>query len=234
MPQNFFVTGMPRSGKTTLIYTIIEELKARGLRIGGIISPDESHHGTRTAFQVMDIRTGRKAMLASVDGDGPKVSKYHVDVASFEGVAMPALTAFRNYDVVVIDEIGAMELKSERFREMVDTLLESSTPLIASLHRDYVSRYGPCGEVMTLTSDNHEQVRFALIGRVKEAIGPKSKGRSVWVREKTVKPAPKKVERGKKKTGKRKAARKGGTAKKAAEEIVVKEGLLAKLRGAFR
>lgn len=219
MPQNFFVTGMPKSGKTTLLMTIVRELKRRGLKVGGLISPDEKHHGTRTAFYVVDLATGKQGILASVDGDGPKVSKYHVDVKSFESVAVPALSASRGYDVVVIDEIGAMELESSRFRELVDRLLDSPTPLIASLHRDCVDKYGSYGEVMTLTSDNHEQVRFALMGRVKEAIGPKAK-RSVWVREEA-KPAAKKG-------GKKKSS------KTAAKEIKVKEGMLSRLKGLFR
>jgi nucleoside-triphosphatase len=226
MPQNFFVTGMPKSGKTTLLMRIVEELRKKGLKVGGFTSPEEKHHGTRTAFYVVDIATGKQALLASVDGDGPKVSKYHVDVRSFETVAVPALDR-SGYDVIVIDEIGAMELQSGKFRELVDELLESPVPLIASLHRDCVDKYGAYGEVMMLTSDNHEQVRFALMGRVKEAIGPRQK-RSPWV----------KTELPKKAAGKRKGkagAKKKDKAKKpAAKNIVVKQGLLGRLKGLFR
>ncbi|MDD5172513.1 MAG: nucleoside-triphosphatase [Candidatus ainarchaeum sp.] len=225
MPQNFFVTGMPKSGKTTLLMRVVEALRNRGLKVGGFTSPEEKHHGTRTAFYVVDIATGKQALLASVDGDGPKVSKYHVDVKSFESVAVPALDRSGGYDVIVIDEIGAMELESKIFRELVDGLLESPIPVIASLHRDYVDKYGSYGEVMTLTSDNHEQVRFALMGRVKEAIGPKQK-RSSWVKKEL--PVKKVV-------GKRKGAKKAGTKKKTeAKNILVKKGLLGRLKGLFR
>jgi len=251
MPQNFFITGIPRSGKTTLMGMLIEELKARKLRIGGIISPDETHHGTRLAFYVMDIRTKKKGLLASVDGDGPKVSKYHVDVTSFETVAMPALSAFDNYDVVIIDEIGAMELKSERFRDMLDQILESPVPLIASLHWDYVMKYGAYGEVVLLQSDNHEQVRMALLSAVNKAItarprklvNPAVPVALKLAAKKAVRPAAKKgTEKVAKKTAKPEKKTTKKEPKKALEKETrpeekkaeAKKGLFSKLKGLFR
>jgi len=158
MPLNFFITGMPKCGKTTLLRKIVSEFKAKGLKVGGIVSPEERHHGVRRGFFVMDVATGRIGTLAEADGDGPKVSKYHVDVKSFEDIAIPALRDFQSCDVVVIDEIGWMELKSGKFADAVDEILESGTPLIASLHTGLVGRYGAYGQVMELTDINHEQI----------------------------------------------------------------------------
>ncbi len=174
MPQNFFITGMPKSGKTTLLSRIAEELKSHGLRVGGFISPEEKTHGTRTGFYVRDIESGEIGLLADVNADGPKVSKYHVDIKSFENVVLPALRKFDRYDVVVIDEIGRMELKSGKFSELLDRLLESPTPLIASLHNDFVERYGQSGEVIFLEEGNREGVYNELVQRIK-AIGKKGK-----------------------------------------------------------
>jgi nucleoside-triphosphatase len=163
MPQNYFIIGEPKTGKTTLLRELVDELRKNGLRVGGFISPDERHHGTRTAFQVMDVESGKKAQLANVKGDGPKVSKYHVDVRSFESIAVPSLRKAANYDVFVIDEIGVMELKSKRFSRMLDALLDSEIPIIATLHSNYVSRYGPLGETMNLDNANREAVHQRLL-----------------------------------------------------------------------
>ncbi len=165
MSQNFFITGMPKVGKTT----IIDELKKRGLRVGGFISPEEKHHGTRTGFYIKDIETGRIARLAAVDADGPKVSKYHVDIKSFESIAVPCMKNVDMYDVFVVDEIGRMELKSRKFVELLDAIFQSRTPVIASLHRDYVERYGIEGEVLILTPTNREAVFLDLVKRTTEA-----------------------------------------------------------------
>lgn len=175
MPQNFLITGMPKTGKTVLLREIIDELKRRGLKVGGFISPEETHHGTRTAFHVIDVETGREAVLASVDGDGPKVSKYHVDIRSFETVVVPCMQQFDEYDVFVVDEIGRMEMKSRKFSWLLDKLLESDTPFIATVHRDYAGRYGPYGELFTLRGNNRERVYARIIRKAEKGILAKKK-----------------------------------------------------------
>ncbi|MEW5997095.1 MAG: NTPase [Candidatus Micrarchaeota archaeon] len=171
MPQNFFVTGRPKSGKTTLIMRVVEELRKMGLRVGGFITPEEKEHGTRKGFHVKDLESGKAAPLAVAGGGGPKVGKYGVDVKSFEGIALPAMERFGEYDVIVVDEIGRMELESAGFADALDEILKSKTPLVATLHRDFVERYGPFGEVFTLTVENHEMVYNELVGKVKKAFG---------------------------------------------------------------
>ena len=170
MPRNYFITGEPKAGKTTLIRDLVKELKKKGFRVGGFVSPEERHHGTRMAFRVMDVDTGKSAMLASVKGDGPKISKYHVDIKSFESIALPAMEKSGSYDVMVIDEIGLMELKSRKFANMLDELLESETPLIAALHADMVGKYSAEGEVLELDTRNRGQVYGRLLGETEESV----------------------------------------------------------------
>jgi nucleoside-triphosphatase len=163
MPRNFFITGNPKAGKTTLLLQLVKELRKKGLKVGGFVSPDERHHGTRTAFRVMDVESGKSAMLARVSGDGPKVSKYHVDVKSFEGIVLPSMKKSAECDIVVIDEIGVMELKSAKFAAMLDDLLESDTHLIATLHHDLIGKYSTEGEVLEIDEENRSQVYQRLL-----------------------------------------------------------------------
>lgn len=207
MPQNFFVTGMPKSGKTTIIRKVVEELKKRGLRVGGFISPEETEHGTRKGFHVQDIETGKVATLASMDADGPRVSKYHVDIKSFESIAVPSMENVDVYDVFVVDEIGRMELKSRKFLDLLDKVFESPIPVIASLHRDYVERYGVQGEVMILTLTNREAVFLDLIKKTTDAYILK-KPRKAKPGKKAAKPKPKRA-------GRKKARKKARPRKKA-------------------
>ncbi len=166
MPRNFFITGMPKAGKTTLLRKVIEKLRNKGLNVGGIVSPEEKHHGTRSAFYVEDIKSGKQAKLASVDGSGPKVSKYHVNIRGFERIALPAIERPSRFDVIIIDEIGRMEMKSNKFQDMIDKIFEHHVPVIAALHRDYVDRYAPEGEVFMLTETNRGAVMLELIRKV--------------------------------------------------------------------
>ena len=170
MPRNFFITGEPNAGKTTLLKDIVKELKKKGLRVGGFISPEERHHGTRTGFKVMDVESGKVAVLASLEGDGPKVSKYHVNVPSFESIALPMMKKSGNYDVMVIDEIGVMELKSRKFANMLDELLDSKTPLIATLQHGLLEKFMTEGEVIELDQENRGMVFGKLLSEAKASI----------------------------------------------------------------
>ena len=213
MPQNFFITGLPKAGKTVLLRRLIKALKAQGLKVGGLISPEESHHGTRTGFYVKDIGTGRIARLADMDADGPKVSKYHVDLKSFESVAVPAMEGFEGYDVFVIDEVGPMELKSARFADLLDRILDSDTPLIASLHEDFAPKFVVNGDVILLAENNREAVYDELLESIR-GIGKKSvKKKASAVPAKEVKKPAAKAER-KAAAKSLKAARKPAAAKK--------------------
>ncbi|MEM4359284.1 MAG: NTPase [Candidatus Bilamarchaeaceae archaeon] len=165
MPRNFFITGLPKSGKTTILRKLIEEFKKRGLKVGGFISPEEREHGTREGFYVQDIDTGRIGRLASTKGDGPKVSKYHVDIKSFESIAVPIMKKVDEYDVLIIDEIGRMEMKSKKFVELLDEVFESQTPVIASIHQDYVLTYAVNGEIFVVTPTTREAVFIDLLNK---------------------------------------------------------------------
>lgn len=211
MPQNYFLTGMPKAGKTTVLWELVKELKEKGLKVGGFLSPDEKHHGTRTAFHVVDVQSRKKRMLADVRGDGPKVSKYHVNIKSFEEVAIPAMRKCASCDVMVIDEIGRMEMKSRKFMRELDNILDSEVPLIASLGTDYVKKFGPLGEVLKVTPGNREAMHKRLL---EEASGTIRKRPSPKKKKPARKPARKKSAARKKKAPK-KAARKKTTKKKA-------------------
>lgn len=216
MPQNFFITGMPKAGKTTLLRRLIDELKAKGLRVGGFISPEEKRHGTRTAFYVEDIQSGKRKVLASVEGDGPKVSKYHVNVKSFESVALPVMKGIDSLDVIIIDEIGRMEMKSMKFSDLLDRVFEHETPVIAALHRDFVDRYSVEGEILMLTPTSREAVFLSLVKRASAYTRrPKKAARK---RRAAKKKAKKKA--AKKKPAKRKAS---GKAKKKKREKAPEE-----------
>ncbi len=183
MPQNFFITGLPKAGKTVLLRRLIKALRARGLKVGGLISPEEKHHGTRTGFYVKDVSSGRITRLADVNADGPKVSKYHVDVKSFESVAVPAMESHQSFDVFVIDEIGPMELKSMKFSDLLDDILESDTLVVASVHNDLAPRYGFNGELILLADTNREAVFQQLLLRTRDISKKKERKRKAPARK---------------------------------------------------
>jgi len=212
MPNNYFISGMPKSGKTTLLGKLVERLKARGLKVGGFLSPEDKMHGARTGFRVQDIESGKMVRLAGLDIDGPKVAKYHVDMKSFESTISLLLRNFQKYDIIIIDEIGRMEMKSTKFQDLLEDLLENPMPIIASLHRDYIDDYSAWGEVLFLTPSNRGRVLMDLL-RMTEDYSPKPK--AAMKQAKWTKPSKKRETR---------KAKQGKKAKKGKEEKKTKKG----------
>jgi nucleoside-triphosphatase len=63
------------------------------------------------------------------------VSRYGVDLEELERLALPALEPPDTKGVVLIDELGKMELASERFRDAVEELFDSDgQPIVATVH----------------------------------------------------------------------------------------------------
>ena len=130
------VTGPPGCGKTTLIRRVVEILKDQ-LSIGGIYTEELREGGQRKGFAIVDIATGRRGILAHVAlASGPRLGKYRINLKGIEKVAIPAIEeALRTKDLVVIDEIAPMELKSPGFVQAVEELLNSPKPLLFAIHR---------------------------------------------------------------------------------------------------
>jgi nucleoside-triphosphatase len=58
-----------------------------------------------------------------------------VDLAAFDRVALPALRTPRTGGVVVVDELGKMELASAPFRDAVMQLLDRNVAVVATVHQ---------------------------------------------------------------------------------------------------
>jgi nucleoside-triphosphatase len=121
MRYNILISGPPASGKSTLF---VEAIK--GKNAGGIHTPEIRRDGERWGFKVIDLHTGKEAIFASAEIKPAIVSKYGLDIEAFERVAIPATEwALENADMVAIDEIGNMEVHSEKFKQLVEQALDA-------------------------------------------------------------------------------------------------------------
>ena len=128
--QALLLTGRPGVGKTTIIKRIAQAL---GERAGGFYTEEILGPGGRKGFRVITL-DGQQGMLAHVDvRSRSKVGRYGVDVADFERVGVAALQrAIDSAEIVVVDEIGKMELFSPRFKSALIKALDCGKPLLAT------------------------------------------------------------------------------------------------------
>lgn len=114
----FLITGRPGSGKTTLVRSIVEALDVPA---GGFYTRElRDEQGVRTGFELFTL-SGESDTLAAVDLESPhRVGRYGVDVGVVDRLGVPAIeTAIEKRALVVIDEIGRMELLSTAFQRAV-------------------------------------------------------------------------------------------------------------------
>lgn len=133
---NILITGPPGCGKSTLVARIIKSLQTKGVKVGGITTPDfRTESGRREGFLIQDITTGEKATMAAVGFPSKiQVGRYGVDVAAVRTIGVNAIErATTTADVVVIDEIGKMELAVPEFQRCVTSAFDSTKPVLGTI-----------------------------------------------------------------------------------------------------
>ncbi len=133
MSQALLLTGPPGAGKTTVIRAILERWPGAA---GGFFTQEVRGEGGRQGFRLVTL-DGREAQLAGIDlPSRERVGRYRVDLRVLETLALEAIeTATRAGHLVVIDELGPMELLARQFRMAVIAALDSPAPVLGTIMR---------------------------------------------------------------------------------------------------
>jgi len=111
---------------------VVQRLRGR-VPMTGFITEELRESGKRVGFQGVTL-DGRSFPLAHARNKGPlRVGPYGVDLSGLESIGLDALTPSEPGTLVVLDEIGKMECLSEAFKARVAGLLETGTPLLATV-----------------------------------------------------------------------------------------------------
>jgi nucleoside-triphosphatase len=162
MKYDLLLTGRPGTGKTSLIKQAAAEMKGTA---GGFYTEEILDHGVRAGFRLVTL-AGEAATLAHVNIRSPhRVGKYGVDVNAMVQVGVPAIRrAGQQDDLIIIDEIGKMELFSVEFRDTVSNLIEGSKRILGTIMlnpnpwADTIKCH-PEVELVTVTRTSHPQVQ---------------------------------------------------------------------------
>jgi nucleoside-triphosphatase len=173
MKPVILLTGPPGVGKTTAIKTIMALL---GSKAGGFYTQEVRAQGRRTGFEIITL-DGRTAWLASRSAavtfkEEISFGKYRVNLRAIDSIAVPALRrALKAGLIILIDEIGPMEIASELFNETVLEILKSQAVVVGTVMQrpnvfaDRV-RAHPRVRVKHITPDNRDSIPMEVIAEL--------------------------------------------------------------------
>jgi len=179
----FLITGAPGIGKSTVLIRTVEALKKMGFKVGGMVSREARDRGTRVGFEISDFETEQKGWLAHVDQpNGPQVSKYRVNLSDLESIGASSIrNAVTKAQIVIVDEIGPIELYSSSFKEALVQAINSDKPLLGVIHQrardpliDSIRKRDDV-EITEVTYANRGHIHNLLIEKVNQFLKEKSK-----------------------------------------------------------
>lgn len=124
-PKIVIITGEVQQGKTTFVRKIVEDLADEKYKIAGFLSLGINRDGKRAGFDLVDVETSEKMELCSDNKYETKIRLGHYyfnsdaivfgnRILSSEGIAGKQL--------IVIDEIGPLELKGQGWSNSIEEL----------------------------------------------------------------------------------------------------------------
>ena len=159
MALRIAVTGSPGVGKSTLVAKVISGTK---LRVGGVLARDRRYKDRRTGFELLDLSTGMVGILADESGDGPQLGKYRVHLDDLDLIGAQAVENALGCDLIVVDEVGPMELSSHRFVLAVEKAIASPKPMLVVLHQwsnhRLAKKIRGSFRVLTVTRENRDSL----------------------------------------------------------------------------
>ena len=124
-PQLMLVTGMSGAGKTSWCSRLVDQARAQGMSVDGILAPGIYEGKHKTGISVRNLKTGEEQQLAKLRQDDtgdistPRWT-FDPDVLDW---ANDQLGEIKECDLLIIDELGPLEfLRGEGLMEGVDLI----------------------------------------------------------------------------------------------------------------
>lgn len=134
MGHTLLLSGRPGIGKTTLIRAVVAQLADRA---GGFYTEEIVGAGGRKGFRLVTL-DGRADIIAHIDFKSrSQVGRYGVRVEVIDRLGAGAIRAASEHKpIVVIDEIGKMELFSGPFQSAVLKAVGGPKVVVATVMQD--------------------------------------------------------------------------------------------------
>jgi nucleoside-triphosphatase THEP1 len=143
-PQVVIITGEIHQGKTTFTQRIITDLLEQKIRIAGFLSLGINDNGTRTGFNLFDIESSEQTELCStiIDENRIKFGQFYFNNdAILKGNEILRTENLSDKQLVVIDEVGPLELTGQGWSNVIENLTRSiTTPQLWVVRKSIVNK----------------------------------------------------------------------------------------------
>jgi len=147
--------------------------------VSGILTEEARTDGVRTGFKIRNLASGEEGWLARTTlQEGLRIGNYRVNTQNLEKIgAMTLDNAARGESpLVLIDEVGPMEMTSGFFRRALKEVLMSHKIIVATVK--YGSRYAEIEEAsrlataktVTMSPENRDQLLPELISMIDKSL----------------------------------------------------------------
>lgn len=129
--KHLLIVGRPGVGKTTLMRRLAGSL--RGRPIDGFLTEELREADQRQGFWLSPL-DGRQILLAHKRMEGGlRVGPYRVNTSVLDDVAVPVIhRAIQHAFVLLLDELGKMELCSDQLEQAVQDALDHGPSVVAT------------------------------------------------------------------------------------------------------
>jgi len=163
------ITGEVQEGKTTFLLELITLLKAKGVRMNGFLARGVHDESGRIGYDLEDVSSGEscKYIRNSYNKDWYRHGKYYFSPDGLEfGAEILNEIHYDETNLLVIDEVGPVELKGRGWADEIDRLVNTSNVMQLWVVRKSilkkVIRQWNIGEVMLVDVKTDELEKSAL------------------------------------------------------------------------
>jgi nucleoside-triphosphatase THEP1 len=126
----FVLTGRINQGKTSFTLQLIEMLQNQGLTVRGFVTMGNTNDSYRNAYKIKNLQSGEETALCSTQPDlaKPNYGRFYFEESGIEkGCNIIAQTLTQPADLLVIDELGPMEINNRGWAPAVESVVKENS-----------------------------------------------------------------------------------------------------------
>ncbi|MCF7922984.1 MAG: hypothetical protein K9M55_09815 [Candidatus Marinimicrobia bacterium] len=170
-PRVIIITGNPGDGKTNMIKALVNSAELNELEFFGFYSEGDWVRNERNAYHIVDIHNHDAELLC--ERRGP-VSQWRAGPFNFRQAGLEfgcrilnSIPADHQQSIVIIDEIGHLELRDQGWGDCIDKLLHTKTRMIwtvrPTLLDAVVAKWGLDYHVVDVNTYSEEQIVSSIL-----------------------------------------------------------------------